>query len=217
MLHEMRIYDAMPGKMGDLNSRFANHTIGFFKDHGIGIVGFWTEVIGISNRLTYMLSFDSMADREKKWAAFQANEGWHQARAESEKDGVLVASVQNSFLRLTPYSPEPKVSTTLQELLISNAMPGKLSALHDQFANHTIGMFKKHGIENIGYWTADVGTSNQLVWMIGYPSMGHREKGMDAMSTDPDWKKARAESDRDGILVRLTQSVVLRPTEYSPR
>ena len=217
MLHEMRIYDAIPGKMEDLNSRFANHTIGFFKDHGIGMVGFWTEVIGISNRLTYMLSFDSMADRKAKWAAFQANEGWQQVRAESEKDGPLVASVQNNFLRLTPYSPELRVSTTLQELLISDAMPGKLPALHDQFANHTIGMFKKHGIENIGYWTADVGKSNQLVWMIGYPSMGYREKGIDALAADPDWQKARAESDRDGPLVRRTQSAILRPTDYSPR
>ena len=217
MLHEMRVYDAMPGKMENLNRRFANHTMGFFKDHGIGIVGFWTEVIGISNRLTYMLSFDDMADREKRWNAFQADEGWHQARAESEKEGSLVASVQNSFLRLTPYSPEPRVSTTLQELRIYHAMPGKLPALNDRFANHTTHLFKKHGIENIGYWTADVGTSNQLVYMIGYPSMGDREKRLGAFAADPDWQKAYAESERDGPLVRRTQSAILRPTDYSPR
>jgi hypothetical protein len=217
MLHEMRIYDAVPGKMDNLNSRFANHTLGFFKDHSIGVVGFWTEVIGISNRLTYMLSFDSMADREKKWAAFQADEGWQKARMESEKGGALVASVQNRFLRLTPYSPQPRVSTTLQELRIYDAMPGKLPAINDRFANHTTRLFKKHGLENIGYWTADVGTSNQLVYMIGYPSMGDREKSIDALGADPDWTKARTESERDGPLVRRTQSAILRPTDYSPR
>ena len=217
MLYEMRIYYAVPGNMEKLNSRFANHTIGFFKGHGIGIVGFWTEVIGISNRLTYMLSFDSMADREAKWAAFQADQGWQQARAESEKDGPLVAVVENSFLRLTPYSPEPRVSTSLQELRIYHTLPGKLPALHDRFANLTIGLFKKHGIESIGYWTADVGTSSQLVYMIGYPSMGHREKSTDALIADPEWRKGYAESERDGPLLRYTESVILKPTSYSPR
>ena len=76
MLYELRVYDARAGKLPALNDRFANHTTGFFKDHGIGIVGFWTDEIGRSNQLTYMLSFDSMADRERKWAAFAAVKRW---------------------------------------------------------------------------------------------------------------------------------------------
>ena len=71
MLYELRVYDAMPGKLGALNDRFANHTTGFFKKHGIGMVGFWTAVIGTSNQLTYILSFDDMADREKNGVLFR--------------------------------------------------------------------------------------------------------------------------------------------------
>ena len=150
MLYELRVYDAMPGKLGALNDRFANHTIGFFKNHGIGIVGFWTAMIGTSNQLTYILSFDDMADREKKWGAFQADPGWHKARAESEVDGPLNASVQNSFMQLTSYSPQPKITTKLQELRIYQAVPGKLAALNARFADHTTHLFEKHGIKNIG-------------------------------------------------------------------
>ena len=113
MLYELRVYDARAGKLPALNDRFANHTTGFFKDHGIGIVGFWTAEIGTSNQLTYMLSFDSMADREEKWAAFGADPRWQEVRAETEKDGAFVASIQNSFLRLTPYSPEPHMTTNI--------------------------------------------------------------------------------------------------------
>jgi hypothetical protein len=217
MLYELRVYDAMPGKLGALNDRFANHTIGFFKNHGIGIVGFWTAMIGTSNQLTYILSFDDMADREKKWGAFQADPGWHKARAESETDGPLNAHVQNSFMRLTPYSPQPKISTNLQELRVYQAVPGKLPALNARFADHTTHLFEKHGIKNIGYWTQDVGPSNQLFYMVGYDSLADREKNWAAFNADPDWQKARAESERDGPLTSQTHSSILQPTAYSPR
>ena len=72
MIYEQRIYKAVPGKLAAINARFANHTIGFFEEFNIGMVGFWNDEIGASNQLTYILSFDSMADREKKWGAFGA-------------------------------------------------------------------------------------------------------------------------------------------------
>ena len=52
-------------------TRFAKHTIGFFKKHGIGMLGFWNDEIGTSNQLTYILAFDSMADREQKWGTYR--------------------------------------------------------------------------------------------------------------------------------------------------
>ena len=105
MIYELRIYETIPGRLPALNDRFANHTVGFFEKHGIHVVGFWTEEIGTSNQLVYMLGFDSLADREQKWAAFQADPGWHQARAESETDGPINARVRNVILRPTSYSP----------------------------------------------------------------------------------------------------------------
>ena len=217
MLYESRIYNAVPGKLPALNDRFASHTVGFFKKHGIGMLGFWTDEIGTSNRLTYILTFENMADREARWGAFQADPDWHQARAKTEGEGPLVATVENTFMRLTPYSPEPVINSNVQELRIYDAAPGKLPGLHDRFANHTIGLFEKHGIENIGYWTEDVGTSNRLVYILGYPSLGDREKSWAAFGADPDWQKARAESEKDGTLVRVSYHSIMRLTPYSPR
>jgi hypothetical protein len=217
MIYEFRFYTAVPGKLPAINDRFTNHTIGIFKSHGIGIMGFWTDEIGTSNQLTYVLSFDSMADREEKWAAFQADQGWQRVRAESETAGTLVAQVHNSFMRPTPYSPVPSLKSNIQELRVYDTMPGKLPALHDRFANHTMGLFEKHGIENIGYWTEEVGVSSRLVYMLGYSSLGDREKSWTAFQADPEWLKARAESERNGALVRVSHHSILRPTPYSPR
>ena len=216
MLHELRIYETMPGKLPALNDRFANHTTGFFKNHGIGMLGFWTDEIGDSNKLTYILSFDSMADREQKMTAFQADRAWQEVRAETEQDGPFVARVLNTFLQLTPYSPEPKVSTKVQELRTYEAVPGNLPALNDRFANHTSALFQKHGMEVVGFWTEVVGTSNQLVYMLGYDGLGAREESWGAFQNDPDWQKARAASEVNGPLVKRSHNRILRRTAYSP-
>ena len=217
MLYESRIYKAVPGRLPDINARFANHTIGFFRQYEIGMLGFWTDEIGASNQLTYILSFDSLADRAEKWAAFQSDQAWAEVRAETEADGPIVAQVVNTFMSLTPYSPPPQFATAVQELRVYDAMPGKLPALHNRFANHTMGLFEKHGIENVAYWTEDVGTSNRLVYMLGYPGLGAREKSWAAFQSDPDWQSARAASEEKGPLVRVSTHSILRPTPYSPR
>ena len=217
MLHELRIYETMPGKLPALNARFADHTTGFFNDHGIGMMGFWTDEIGESNKLTYILHFDGLGDREEKFASFQANPAWQAVRAETEVDGPLTARIRNTFMRVTPYSPEPKFSTNVQELRVYEAVPGKLPDLHNRFANHTTDLFRKHGMEVVAYWTQEVGTSNELVYMLGYDSLGDREKSWSSFQNDPDWQKARASSEEDGPLVRRSHSSILRPTPYSPR
>ncbi len=217
MLYESRVYHAVPGKLPALNDRFANHTTGFFKKYDIGMMGFWTDEIGTSNQLTYILTFDSMADREKKWGAFQADRRWQAVRAETEASGPLVRYVNNSFMRTTPYSPEPRIAGDVQELRVYDAVPGKLPALHDRFANHTIRLFKKHGIANIAYWTEDVGTSNRLVYMLGYANLGARERAWAAFGADSEWQEARVESERNGALVRESRHSILRLTPYSPR
>ena len=217
MIYESRIYKAVPGKLPAINARFANHTIGFFAEFNIGMVGFWNDEIGASNQLTYILSFDSMADREQKWAAFGAHKPWQEVCAETEKDGPLVSQVLNSFMSLTPYSPQPSFKSTLHEKRVYEAMPGKLPDLHNRFSNHTTGLFEKHGIENVAYWTEDVGTSNRLVYMVGYPNLGAREKGWTSFQSDPAWQKARAASEENGALVRVSKHSILRLTDYSPR
>jgi hypothetical protein len=56
---------------------------------------------------------------------------------------------------------------------------GGNSRLHTRFATHTLGLFEKHGMETIGYWTEVFGTSNQLVYRLGYPSLESRKRAGD--------------------------------------
>jgi NIPSNAP len=105
MIYELRIYDAMPGKLPALNKRFETITLGYFEKYNMKVVGFWTDVVGISGRLTYMLAFDDLGHREKAWAAFVADPERQKAFSETERNGLLVAKVENKILQPTVYSP----------------------------------------------------------------------------------------------------------------
>jgi len=105
VLYELRIYDTVPGKLPALHDRFVNLTLSLFKKHGINVVGFWTDEVGVSNRLTYIISFKDMAHREQAWGAFQNDPDWVRGRAESERNGPINERITNTFLRPTSYSP----------------------------------------------------------------------------------------------------------------
>jgi hypothetical protein len=217
MIYEWRTYETMPGKLLALHTHL-EVAAGLFRKHGLGVLGFWTEEIGTGFQVTYMWMYENMEDRQQKVAAFAADAAWKQQVAiETEKEGAIVARVQNTMLQLTPYSPDPQLKTNVQEWRIYDAMPGKLPDLHNRFATHTLGLFAKHGITSIGYWTEVFGTSNRLVYMLGYPSLGDREKSWAAFLKDPDWQAARAASEQNGPLVAKLGSCILRPTVYSPR
>ena len=105
MIYELRVYRCVPGKLPALNNRFANITLKIWERHGIKQAGFFTTLIGESNQeLTYLLQWESMADREKKWNAFQADPEWIARRAETEKDGPIVENVSVQLLTPTAYS-----------------------------------------------------------------------------------------------------------------
>lgn len=103
------------------------------------------------------------------------------------------------------------------EMRVYYANPGKLDALNARFRDHTVKLFEKHGLTNIGYFVP-VGENkeNKLVYWISAPSKEARDKSFKAFAADPEWKKAAAESEKDGKLVAKIESTFLTATDYSP-
>ena len=91
--------------MPALLKRFETKTLKIWERVGIRQVGFWTTLIGPSHLdMIYMLAWESLDERERKWAEFQADPEWLAAWADSEKDGLIVGSVANSILSPTKFS-----------------------------------------------------------------------------------------------------------------
>ena len=105
MIYETRVYRCLPGRLPALLKRFETITLKLWEKHGIKQAGFFTTLVGESNQeLTYLLAWESLADREKKWTAFQSDPEWIAARAKTEADGQIVGNIVNQLLVPTSFS-----------------------------------------------------------------------------------------------------------------
>ena len=105
MIYELRIYRSVPGQLPALLSRFQDQTLRFWEKHGIRQVGFWTTVIGKSHLdLTYILAWESMAEREQRWTAFVKDPEWIAVVHETERDGPIVENISSELLAPTAFS-----------------------------------------------------------------------------------------------------------------
>jgi NIPSNAP len=104
---ELRTYTANPGKLGDLNKRFREHTLEIFKRHGMTNVAYFTpqDAPLSENTLVYLLAHESRDAAKKSWDEFRNDPEWKKVAAESEANGKIVDHVVSQFLVPTDYSP----------------------------------------------------------------------------------------------------------------
>ena len=104
----------------------------------------------------------------------------------------------------------------IYEMRQYRCVPGRLPALLKRFETATLKIWEKHGIKQAGFFTTLIGESNQeLTYFLAWESLAEREKKWGAFMTDPDWMKARAESEADGQIVANIVSQILAPTAFS--
>lgn len=106
MIYELRTYRCAPGRKNDVLARFRDHTMGFFREYGIHVVGFWETVVGEVDELVYITRYDSWEEREKRWGMFQKDPEWQRVREQSHARGVIVESIRTALLQATDFSPK---------------------------------------------------------------------------------------------------------------
>lgn len=103
------------------------------------------------------------------------------------------------------------------ELRTYTTHPGRLDALHARFMNHTIDLFERHGMTNIGYFVPqdDPLAENTLIYMLAHDSREAAEASWAAFLADPDWQVAYQASISDGPIVDKIENVYMDATDYS--
>jgi hypothetical protein len=104
------------------------------------------------------------------------------------------------------------------EIRTYTANEGKLGELNARFRNHTLRLFEKHGMTNLGYWTPQDAplSQNTLIYVIAHGSREAAKKNWDDFRNDPDWTKVQKESEANGKLVAKIDSIFMDATDYSP-
>ena len=104
------------------------------------------------------------------------------------------------------------------ELRTYTAAEGKFDDLLARFRDHTLRIFEKHGMTNVGYWTPqdEPLSTNTLIYVLAHPSREEAEQSWRDFSSDPEWQSVAEESQRDGRLIVGLERVFLDPTNFSP-
>jgi hypothetical protein len=112
-----------------------------------------------------------------------------------------------------------QAATTVYELRVYHAAPGKLGELQARFRQHTTKLFEKHGMKNIAYWTPvdEPERDNMLVYILQHPSREAAAANWKSFQDDPEWKRVKEESEANGKLADKIDSTFLSLTDFSPR
>ena len=102
------------------------------------------------------------------------------------------------------------------ELRIYDIHPGKMADINARFRDHTMRLFKKHGIEVVDFWEHEAGDAGQLIYVCRFDDEAQLRQAWANFRADPEWLAARAKSEERGPLTKHVTSVVMLRTDYSP-
>jgi len=104
MIYELRVYRVVQGRMADLLARFEHQTLRIMVRRGFLQAAFWTTIVGRSEQLTYLLAWQSLAQRQEQRAAFESDAEWLAIRKSTEEDDTLIFDIESPLLRSTNFS-----------------------------------------------------------------------------------------------------------------
>lgn len=129
--------------------------------------------------------------------------------------GFWLGRVSSPSLATTANNP---AAGRVFEIRTYTTLEGKLDALNARFRDHTMKLFEKHGMTNIGYWTPQDAplSQNTLIYVLAHQSKEAAMKSWEGFRNDPQWKKVRDESEAAGKIISKLESVYVNATDYSP-
>ncbi len=131
---------------------------------------------------------------------------------------VGLLAVGGMCLAVKPVQGDKKVDNRVFEMRTYYAAPGKMADLQARFRDHTCKIFEKHGMTVIGFWSPSdpQEAEKKLFYILAFPSKAAKEKAWKEFQADPDWKAAKAQSEKNGTLVTKVEPVLMNPTDFSP-
>lgn len=131
--------------------------------------------------------------------------------------GIAVGAVASALT--STESSAQAADSTVYELRVYHTFDGKLDDLLARFRDHTIEIFRRHGMESVAYWTPtdDPLKGRTLFYVLRHPSREAATTNWQAFHDDPEWKRVSAASEVNGKLVEKVDSTFLKLTAFSPK
>jgi hypothetical protein len=104
MIYELRIYQAAPGRMAEMNAMMSRDCTAVLRRHGIPRpLGAWIASAGPRfPAYIWILGWPSLEQRNKAWAGFGADPEWQQIRRKAHEKSELTVRVDTQFMTAWP-------------------------------------------------------------------------------------------------------------------
>lgn len=228
MLYELRHYDVRGERgLAFVTRRFSDHILRIWDRLRIEPVGFWKVSVGpTSPRLTYLLAWDDLAQRQERWDRFEADPEWQQIRADTNAayGGSPIHAITNSVLQPTPFSPLPRRDN--QPLRLAGGVFELRACVFGDydgpwqasrwFQEQALPLMDKHRMHVMGLWTTYIGAAPRLTYMLVFENLPDRERAWASYHTDPAWPSVEQGLYPHGRpLIVSEESCLMRGTEFS--
>jgi len=132
---------------------------------------------------------------------------------------TLLIVVASALLAAASLLAVPDSDQRVFELRTYHTPPGKMTALHARFRDHSIALLERHGMKVVGFWVptdANQGSADTLVYVLAHKNRAAADASWAAFRADPEWVKLKADFEKDGSLTTKVEPVFMSPTDYSP-
>lgn len=241
-VYELNVYTAAEGKWDQLQAH-VNERIKLFEKNGATNIGAWIPLEGDEKKIVLLLSYDNINARTAAGQAFadmlasfggkKAVQNQPATEAAAKQKSIyevvsgkgLTAQTEEHLLTATDFSPALNIADKgprVFELRTYTATPGNLPNLLARFRDHTVKLFEKHGMTNIGYWVPIKGSADAdttLIYLLAHKDRDAAKASFAAFGKDPEWQEAKKASEVQGngplTIKGGVQSLFLKPVEFS--
>jgi hypothetical protein len=209
MLHEIRTYTLIPGKVPDYLKLAEEVSLPIRRNDAGTLVGWWSSEIGTLNQLVHMWSWNDLAERQRQRALLRAKPEWTEGYTPEVDKLVHRREVEI----INPVLPvrAPAEAGNFYELRAYRTHPGKVAPWLKLFTGVLPAREKYSKI--VGLWQSEIGEQNQVMHLWAYRDLKERSEVRARVLQDPQWQAYLAES---APLLRHMTSTILVPARFSP-
>jgi hypothetical protein len=224
-VYQMRVYQPQAGQQAAA-LQLITEGIPLCEKHGIKVPAVMVPVEATDERIFLLFSHLSKATAEVNWEAFHKDQDWVAATSKANTNGPIVTLLGNYYLTGNDYMPELGPSSSkprIFELRTYIASTNHLSNLNSRFRDHTVKLFKKHGMTNMLYTSLATGESatcgpmlkalaavgqdsaeidatepaqdKTLIYLLAHDSVDAAKESFGKFRTDPEWTTAMKASE----------------------
>ena len=227
--YELQTLTAKPGKLKELHAWFRAHQGDVLAKHGATNIAFLVPAgENPENKLVCLYKYPSTRAILQFSRAVKADPLWKPLDTAHDGPERLIEKMDIVTLGQTDFSPEFIPEKAIQPRVFElrkYSCPSKEKRVYldNRFREHTMALFKKHGMENLIYWhpLGIEDSERKLVYLLGHKSVEAAKNSFAQFRADPEWLNVKAQSEEQagGSLTEKENGVLSEffvATEYSP-